>query len=129
LAKKRSQNRVPRGKAKRFRQEFYRSLVADAGGARNITAAKKYQAELISHDAVWLNKMREARDNLLRDKPQIGANIAALSKLDSYIRPVINSISTALDRFGYERANPTPKTLEDLFNEETETGDTDTDEE
>jgi phage gp29-like protein len=80
---------------------------------------------LISHDAVWLNKMLEARDNLLRDKLQYLHNIAALSKLDSYIRPVINSVAAALDRFGYERANPTPKTLEDLFNEEIEpAGDT-----
>jgi hypothetical protein len=126
LAKKRSQGRVPRGKAKRFRREFYNSLVADAGGAKIITAAKKYQAMVISNDADWLNLMIEARDNLLRDKPQIGANIAALSKLDSYIRPVINSISAALDRFGYERKEIAPKSLEDIFNEP---GDADTEEE
>jgi hypothetical protein len=129
MDKQRKQGREPDGKAKEFRVEFYKSLVRDAGGAKNITAAKKYQAELISHDAAWLGKMIEARDNLLRDKPKVQANIATLAKLDSYIiRPVINSISTALDRFGYERANLTPRTLEDLFNEETEpASDTDAD--
>jgi hypothetical protein len=102
---------VSNRKAKRFRAEFYESLIEDKGGEANVSAALKYHAEIIAHDASWLSLMIKARDNILRTRPKYQENIQALARLDGYIRPVINSLSQNLDRFGFDRVAPPQQTL------------------
>jgi len=55
---------------------------------------------------------------MLRLVPKYRENAAALAKLDSYRRPVINSLSANLDRFGFTRVPPRTKTLEEILAED-----------
>jgi hypothetical protein len=120
IARRREDKRLPRGKDKRFKLELFNSLIEDAGGLKNVTAAKRLQAEIIATDATFLGQMDRAIQRVLRLVPKYRENAAALAKLDSYRRPVINSLSSNLDRFGFVRVPPPQKTLEGILSEGTE---------
>jgi hypothetical protein len=65
-----------------------------------------------------------AIQRVFRLNPRYKENAAALAKLDSYRRPVINSLSANLDRFGFVRQAPRAKSLEEILNEPEENDDT-----
>ncbi len=113
---KRREKRLPRGKDKRFKFELLNSLIEDAGGQAHITTARKLQAEIIATDATF--QMDRAIQRVLRLNPKYRENPAALSKLDEYRRPVINSLSANLDRFGFTRVLPPQKTLDEILAED-----------
>jgi hypothetical protein len=118
IKKKRIEKRLPRGKDKRFKLELFNSLIEDAGGLKNVTAAKRLQAEIIATDATFLGQMDRAIQRVLRLVPKYRENAAALAKLDSYRRPVINSLSANLDRFGFTKVPPRTKTLDEILAED-----------
>lgn len=113
---KRGDKRLPRGKDKRFKLELLNELIQDAGG-KEITATRRLQAEVIATDATFLNQMNRAIQRVLRLNPKYRENVAALAKLDGYRRPVINSLSANLERFGFVRQTPPQKTLEEILSE------------
>jgi hypothetical protein len=117
IKKKRIEKRLPRGKDKRFKLELLNELIQDAGGPKEITATRRLQAEIVATDATWLNQMDRAIQRVLRLVPTYRENAAALAKLDSYRRPVINSLSANLDRFGFTRVPPRTKTREEILNQ------------
>jgi len=117
IQKNRQWGRLPRGRDKRFKMELLNELIADAGGPSEITASRRLQAEIIATDAVFAAQMDRAIQRIFRLNPKYRENPAALSKLDSYRRPVINSLSANLDRFGYIRQPPKQKTLQEILAE------------
>ena len=118
IKNKRHEHRLPRGKDKRFKLELLNELITDAGGAKEITAARRLQAEIIATDATFLGQMDRAIQRVLRLQPKYKENAAALAKLDSCRRPIINSLSANLDRFGFVRPPPKQKTLDELLAED-----------
>jgi hypothetical protein len=78
------------------------------------------QAEIIATDATFLAQMDRAIQRVLRLVPKYRENVGVLAKLDGYRRPIINSLSTSLDRFGYDRAVPPAKSLEEILAEDEE---------
>jgi hypothetical protein len=120
IKQKRYRRGLPRGKDKRFKLELFNSLIEDAGGLKNVTAAKRLQAEIIATDATFLGQMDRAIQRVLRLVPKYKENAAALAKLDSYRRPVINSLSANLDRFGFTKVAPPQKSLEEILAEDSE---------
>ena len=75
------------------------------------------QAEIIATDAVFIAQMDRAIKRVFRLNPKYRENPTALAKLDGYRRPVINSLSANLDRFGFVRQAPRAKSLEEILNE------------
>jgi hypothetical protein len=117
IERKRREHRLPRGRDKRFKLELLTELIADAGGASEITATKRLHAEIIATDATFLGQMDRAIQRIFRLNPKYKENPAALAKLDAYRRPVINSLSANLDRFGFIREPPKQKTLAEILEE------------
>jgi hypothetical protein len=118
IVAKRARGRgLPRGKDKRFKLELLNELIEDAGGLKHVTAAKRLQAEIVATDATFLGQMDRAIQRVLRLVPKYRENAAALAKLDSYRRPIINSLSSNLDRFGFTRIAPPAKTLDEILSE------------
>jgi hypothetical protein len=117
IADNRREKRLPRGRDKRFKLELLTELIADAGGANEITATRRLQAEIIATDAVFIAQMDRAIQRVFRLNPRYKENIAALAKIDAYRRPIINSLSVNLERFGFTRAPPKQKTLQEILEE------------
>jgi hypothetical protein len=115
IGRRRREGRLPRGRDKQFKLELLNSLIEDAGGAEHITAAKRLLAEIIARDALTVVQMDRAIQRMFRLNPKYRENIAAQSKLDAYRRPIINSLSSNLDRFGFDRAVRQPQNVEDLW--------------
>ena len=111
-------NHLPRGKDKRFKLELLQDLIADKGGDEHTTAATKLLAQTIATDAMFLGQMNRAIERVLRMSPKYRENPAALSKLDSYRRPIINSLGANVERFGYDKSQPPPKTLDEILSED-----------
>jgi hypothetical protein len=120
IVRERQEKRMPRGKDKRFRLELLNDLIRDAGGPEAITATKKVLADIIATDTVYVAQMDRAIKRILRLVPKYKDNPAALAKFDGYKRPIVNSLSANLDRFGYERPLPKVKTLDEILNESEE---------
>jgi hypothetical protein len=114
---KRREGRLPRGLDKRFKLELLNQLIEDKGGSGHTTAATRLLAQTIATDATFLGQMNRAIERVLRQIPKYRENPAALSKLDSYRRPIINSLSANVERFGYDKRQPPPKTLDEILNE------------
>lgn len=114
---KRARKGLPRGKDKRFKLELLSELIQDAGGQSEISAARRLHAEIIATDATFLMQMDRAIQRVFKLTPKYKENPAALAKLDGYRRPVINSLSINLDRFGFTRAPPKQKTLQEILSE------------
>jgi hypothetical protein len=119
LAQRRAEKRLPRGKEKRAKLEILDGLLSDKG-KESVSTALKLQAELIASDAVWLNIVERAIQRVIRLNPKARDNPKALSVLDDYRRPVINSLSASLQRFGLDKAPPRVKSLEELLAEDEE---------
>jgi hypothetical protein len=71
------EHRLPRGKDKRFKLELLNELITDAGGAKEITAARRLQAEIIATDAVFIAQMDRAIQRVFRLNPKYKENAAA----------------------------------------------------
>lgn len=118
IENRRTQKRLPRGRDKRDRLALIAELTKDAGGGDGISATKRLLAELIATDTVWLRKNTEAIARVIRLNPRVAENPKALSVLDGYVRPLINSLAANLQRFGFDKVQPPVKTLDELLSED-----------
>ena len=60
-------------------------------------------AEIIASDVSLLVTFNQAIEGVIKNNPKARANPKALAQLDGYKRPLVNSLSGNLQRFGTER--------------------------
>ncbi|HEX9146450.1 MAG TPA: hypothetical protein VGA09_19435, partial [Candidatus Binatia bacterium] len=66
------------------RQEILSGLLADKGGAAQISAAMRVLAEIIASDVSLLVTFNQAIDSIIQNNPKARANPKALAQLDGY---------------------------------------------
>ena len=75
-------------------------------------------AEIIASDVSLLVSFTRAIDSVIKNNQKARENPKALAQLDGYKRPLVGSLSTNLQRFGFDRITKV-ETLEEIFSEPT----------
>src|SRR4029079_9720255 len=86
-----------------IREEILSGLLADKGGAAQISTAMRVLAEMIASDVSLLVTLHTAIDGVRKTNANDSANPKALGQLDGYKRPLVSSLAGNLQRFGMER--------------------------
>ena len=89
------------------------------GGAGQISTAMRVLAEIIASDVSLLVTFNQAIEGVIKNNPKARANPKALAQLDGYKRPLVNSLSGNLQRFGTERIAKV-ESLQEIIAEMTE---------
>ena len=90
----------------------------DNGGLDNMSTAKLMLVELIYRDTGFLDKSDRRTFRILRDDPKLKNNPAALAKLYQYRTTLVTCLTKNLQLLGLERVPDKPKTLDELFEEQ-----------
>lgn len=86
-----------------IREEILAGLIQDKGGENQIRTATRVLAEVIASDAAWLVAFNKATDEVMAKNQKARSNPRALATLDGYKRGLVNSLTSNLQRFGFEK--------------------------
>jgi hypothetical protein len=99
-----------------IREEILAGLITDKGGDSRISTSERILAEIVVSDAALLTAFNRAIDNVLENNAKARMNPKALSTLDGYKRPLINSLAGNLSKFGFDRVTKV-ETLAEIIEE------------
>ena len=86
-----------------IREEILSGLLADKGGAAQISTAIRVLAEIIASDVSLLVMSIMQFDGVIENNPKSKSKSQGIGALDGYKRPLMGSLSANLQRFGMER--------------------------
>jgi hypothetical protein len=98
------------------RASILAGLIEDKGGETGISTAMRILAEVIASDAAWLLAFNKASDEVMENNQKARRNPKALATLDGYKRPLVNSLTGNLQRFGFDRVAKV-ETLQEILTE------------
>jgi hypothetical protein len=116
---KRKESGLPTEREESVRAEILDGLLTDKGGEAQISTAMKILADIIASDAVWLIAFNRAIDGVIERNPKARDNPRGLAQLDSYKRPLVNSLTGNIQKFGVDRASRVRR-LEEVLTESSE---------
>src|SRR5262245_30031464 len=99
-----------------IRDESLIGLIQDKGGESQISISMRVLAEIIASDVSLLVSFNRAIESVIKNNQKARENPKALAQLDGYKRPLVGSLSTNLQRFGFDRITKV-ETLEEIFSE------------